>query len=870
MKNAFKVTTTLAALLLTSGLAVEMLSAVHTNRPLQVSTGKAYVSNAAPGTTTIVVTIIDDARDTDDTAATQTIPAAGLIVTNITTDPATNTLAIGASATEIAFGVWTAAVTINTAGTTSTNNGIFANGGDHIQITYTTVFFTLTNARAPFTDLPYVIVDAEGPTVENNTPPYSFSSTTQRQLLQAEVVDAVSGMGSSQSEVAGNAAVIVDGTPFVPAVADLGGGRWLASAEVILSAGSHSWTVAARDVLGNVTGGPMPTQGIAATLDKDYVGNAAPGTTTIVVTIDDGARDTDSTAGTDSIPAADLVVTNLTTESATNTLQIGTSATESAVGVWSAIITVNTTGTTPTNNGIFANGGDHIQVTYTDAAGVTIIIRTPNLSNPYVVVDAQGPTVENNSPPYSFTTTTQRQLPQAEVFDAASGMGSSRSEVAGNVAVIVDGTAFVPAVADLGSGRWLVAVEVVLSAGSHTWSVAARDVLGNVTGGPMPAQAIAATLDKDYVGNASPATTTLVVTIDDPSRAGAGTLPASALVVDNITTAITTDMIEIGTLATEIGSTGVFTAVVSVDPSTTNSAAPLIAAVHGDQVQALYTTVGAVTVAALTPSGDTAAVVDALGPIITNMLPVDGASTNDSSPTLQADISDTGAGVGTIKSEVQSNSIILVDAAGNLPLATDLGGGVWRISFTPALFAGFHTWQVRVSDALGNVTNSSVLNLAIDFNAPAFVSGITGDTLDALNNVVVAANDRRAIHVVFNEELDGTSVATDGSDFRVQLYLGGPVLAVAGAELGAVPLHQDVFITMVDELPVGAVPIVTIVGIVSDEAGNFNLAGENVNASDGVTSGLARIHRRTPMDGVRKAEGGGGGGGGGVRELQGK
>ena len=45
----------------------------------------------------------------------------------------------------------------------------------------------------------------------------------------------------------------------------------------------------------------------------------------------------------------------------------------------------------------------------------------------------------------------------------------------------VDSAAFSPVVTDLGNGKWRASIGLTLAEGEHVWSVAARDVNGNIT-----------------------------------------------------------------------------------------------------------------------------------------------------------------------------------------------------------------------------------------------------------------------------------------------------------------------------------------------------------------------------------------------------
>jgi hypothetical protein len=359
-------------------------------------------------------------------------------------------------------------------------------------------------------------------------------------------------------------------------------------------------------------------------------------------------------------------------------------------------------------------------------------------------------------------------------------------------------------------------------------------------------QLITQSVDKDYVSNGTlgSGTTMIFVTIDDPNRAGDGTLPIDDIRVVNMDGATTTEIL-VGDLAVEeVGAAGVFKLTVNVHPTSTSPIASQIAAGHAERIQITYTpdpTDGTARNILAPQSDDPFVVVDAEAPTISNMSPADDDATNDSSPTLRADISDAHSGLGLTpgvaasKADVQNNSRVIVEGGPSLPVATDLGGGTWQIVYTPLLTEGAGVWSVQVDDAVGNRVNSDPFTINIDSTAPEFVAvsvdphSVTGNTLDA--GASSDTDSRKAIELVFNDDMDGSSIS--GVDFRVELVAGGTALAVDSATHDDA-LPRSVFVTMVDDLPSDATPLVTIIGIVADAAGNQNSAGENISASDGL------------------------------------
>ena len=369
----------------------------------------------------------------------------------------------------------------------------------------------------------------------------------------------------------------------------------------------------------------------------------------------------------------------------------------------------------------------------------------------------------------------------------------------------------------------------------------------------LSAQAVSVTLDRDFVSNSTPAATTTVITITDAGRSG--TILADQLEVENLDGVAGQNIINLTSTETGTG-TGVFTALLTVTDVTTT--APNIRAADGDEIQVTYTTTAGGQINARTPDGNTVVIVDASGPTISNTSPPHEFVDNSQGQLLQAEVTDSASGMGADADAVEANVVLEVDGVQLLPVAVALNDEEteWRVSVTPSLSAGTHNWRVIANDGLGNQTISDsveddeddpdtlgdqLFSLEIDTTEPRLVDTganivTTGDTADTDADPVAidASGDRNSIRIGFDDSLDGASVASDGSDFRV--LLDDVDLTITSADwYEDIPEH--VFLTLSDTLAADETPLVRLVGSVDDEAGNTNSTGE-VEAVDGISPEL--------------------------------
>jgi hypothetical protein len=357
----------------------------------------------------------------------------------------------------------------------------------------------------------------------------------------------------------------------------------------------------------------------------------------------------------------------------------------------------------------------------------------------------------------------------------------------------------------------------------------------------ISAQVVTKAVDQDYVSNTPIADNNFVVDITDTD---VGATIADKITVTNLTsgTSTTVDLAQVSGAS--------YRATISVT-STTSTPGTSIKAADGDHIQISYTDNAGSTGSIVTPNTRLAyVIVDATGPTITAQAPADAKETSSTTPTFEASVSDAAAGLGTTPgvhpvaadfADVEANiSIIVGSSEAQASSLTAPAAGVWVVERTTTISSGNNAWQVRASDALGNETLSTAITLTLDSDEPTLGSANTGVTLDAeAHERVLAPTNRKAIELVFDGGLDHDSIATNGDDFRVELSLGSGALSIASASHdNDAAIDERVYLTMTDDLPAGATPLITVVGVVKDNALNANNSGENATAVDGLSPSL--------------------------------
>lgn len=153
-------------------------------------------------------------------------------------------------------------------------------------------------------------------------------------------------------------------------------------------------------------------------------------------------------------------------------------------------------------------------------------------------------------------------------------------------------------------------------------------------------------------------------------------------------------------------------------------------------------------------------------------------------------------------------------------------------------------WQVQASDLAGNIgwsdSSSTVANTAgrgqpntvkIDRTLPGMDTAYTGFRLDNTAATGVRKTDSAtSLEINFNDDMDPLTI--QAADFTVA---GNTVTA---AEVGGKGFKDRVFLTLGTALTTSATPKVTIVGAISDVAGNTTSTGSIAKAKDALAPNI--------------------------------
>ncbi|CAH3849126.1 hypothetical protein AI2797V1_3761, partial [Enterobacter cloacae] len=470
--------------------------------------------------------------------------------------------------------------------------------------------------------------------------------------------------------------VSVDGTPSTVLVTVQPGGTWSWTADTTLPDGPHTFTVSSSDPAGNSSGDSAP----------------------LSVTVDTAAP-------------ADPINMALAQE--------GTPLTGNAEA--GSTITVKDSGGTVIGSGVAASDGSFS------------IALSPAQLDPTTLTVTATDAAGNASPGASFIVTdSPLDLPQVPVItaivdDADPVTGDVKGKTTNDTTPTLTGTAEAGSVITIyqdgsttplttvtadGSGNWSY-TPAALGEGLHTFEVTAT--LNGQTSGRSPAASVTVDLT-------APGTPAIGAVIDDVGP-GTGPLTSGQITNDNQPTLTGTgavgDTISIynnGVLlgSVEVGNTG-----------TWSYTTPVLA--EGNNVLTIRETDPAGNQSG--PSAGFTVVVDSVSatPVITNVTDnvgnaattvVSGSETNDATPTLS----------GT----ADANSVVTIfDGGTQIAVVTADGTGAWTFTPDTALVEGSHSFTVRATDPLGNVSAiSAPWSVVVDLTAP------TVPTLDNVNDDV--------------------------------------------------------------------------------------------------------------------------------------
>ncbi|MEL4871182.1 BapA/Bap/LapF family large adhesin [Pantoea agglomerans] len=499
----------------------------------------------------------------------------------------------------------------------------------------------------------------------------SDSQLTNNVLYTRDGIPTLTGT----SEPGTTVIVSVDGTPSGVPVIIQPDGSWSWTAGSTLPDGPHTFTVSATDAAGNASGTSAPLSVTVDTQDPTAPGglSLAPEGTPLTGTAEAGALITVKDSGGNVIGTGVATGGNFSI-AVSPAPQDGATLTVTATdasGRTSPDATYNVSGTLP------------------NLPDVPVITAIVDDADP-VTGDVKGKTTNDTTPTLTGT-----------------------AEAGSLITIYLDGgvTPVSTVTAD-GSGNWSY-TPAALGEGLHTFEVTAT--LNGLTSGRSPAAGVTVDLT-------APGTPTIGAVIDDVGP-GTGPLTSGQSTNDNQPTLTGTgavgDTISVYNNGTLLGSV-----VVGNTGTWSYTTSPLA---EGNNVLTIRETDPAGNQSA--PSAGFTVVVDTVSttPVITDVTDnvgntattvIGGDPTNDATPTLS----------GT----AEANSVVTIfDGGTQIGVVTADGTGAWTFTPDTALGEGSHSFTVRATDPLGNVSAvSAPWSVVVDLTAP------TVPTLDTVNDNV--------------------------------------------------------------------------------------------------------------------------------------
>jgi len=252
----------------------------------------------------------------------------------------------------------------------------------------------------------------------------------------------------------------------------------------------------------------------------------------------------------------------------------------------------------------------------------------------------------------------------------------------------------------------------------------------------------------------------------------------------------------------------------------------VIAVSNNDTVTLTYADAnGAVVTKAIT--------VDLSKPAISGASPAGSSYINSTTPRFEATINEAGSGLDLTSADTV---VVTVDGTVLNEAVTAIGGGVYEILAlnTGALAAGAHTWSISTVDKVGNTGTTGSLAFTVDTTKPTVTAAATGIGLKLATGSTTAYVEFASsdwIRVTMSEKVMGA----DAADFDV----AGTLAAEVSVQKKVTPLvgsvstdlRTNVYVKAAATLDPAAKPKVSIVGAVTDLAGNAAPTGTATGAS---------------------------------------
>ena len=286
---------------------------------------------------------------------------------------------------------------------------------------------------------------------------------------------------------------------------------------------------------------------------------------------------------------------------------------------------------------------------------------------------------------------------------------------------------------------------------------------------------------------------------------------------------------------------------------------PMLKAAHGDTITATYTDTTTNFGTVGIPKTMT---VDANGPTFLGMSPASGTITKTAAQTYAISIKDTDSGVnetaGTYGFLINTTSATTTGLTLQSPLSTaDYTEGGTKVGVTisiPLSLTGNVWISARATDVAGNSTDaSSIAKITIDQGAPTLTSVYTGVDYAASAPRTLGTGNKKSLLVIFADpgsltKLDGNSVtagdfavannSVSSADVFASATASSTAIAGLTPSAGGVDTGLAVFLTLGSDMAAGATPAVTVIGSITDEAGNAHVSTGAITPNDRIAPTL--------------------------------